>query len=407
MARIEEDGSETEEEVDTVTELKTPAEIEEAKEELWRVPKGVSQVSPKPKDRNKTTQRVKLAHVSRLRSHKRILEFLREVSLASEQTKVRYQFYLFVTRAAALPAVSVPYSMQVEAATELLNFFNLSKRNTLMEEHPFSEVSLEEAQEKAEEELLAMLRIGASGLKQKDSDEFVKLAALTPFFRTRILLHEERGELVRALEVYLCAASTVQDEVFTWLVGLNQRFAAERAAGERVSEDEMQEVENLKGAILQQIKRLVKLNSSETAAVIDSWLPNSQLKVVVRDLGGDKGLQLYYLSSLIGSKEDEIKSTLEVSAKSLQETTEAKEYRDLLYKHAELLAELDQRRLVETVKKNFYPLDCLKSFEKRETGEAGGNPLYRNVHIKEALAILKKRAESLKEAVELFLFVLE
>ena len=63
MARIEEDGSETEEEVDTVTELKTPAEIEEAKEELWRVPKGVSQVSPKPKDRNKTTQRVKLAHV--------------------------------------------------------------------------------------------------------------------------------------------------------------------------------------------------------------------------------------------------------------------------------------------------------------------------------------------------------
>ena len=58
-------------------------------------------------------------------------------------------------------------------------------------------------------------------------------------------------------------------------------------------------------------------------------------------MGGDKGLQLFYLSSLITSKEDEIKNTLEVSAKSLQEPAEAKEYRDLLYKHAELLAELD------------------------------------------------------------------
>ena len=62
---------------------------------------------------------------------------------------------------------------------------------------------------------------------------------------------------------------------------------------------------------------------------------------------------------------------------------------------------------METVKKTFYPLDCLKGFERRESGEGVGNPLYRNVHIKEALAILKKRAESLKEAVELFLFVLE
>ena len=55
VGRIEEDGSETEEEVDNVTELRTPNEIEEAKEELWRVPKGVSQVSPKPKDRIKAT----------------------------------------------------------------------------------------------------------------------------------------------------------------------------------------------------------------------------------------------------------------------------------------------------------------------------------------------------------------
>ena len=131
------------------------------------------------------------------------------MSLASEQTKVRYQFYLFVARATALPAVSVPYSMQVEAATELLRFFDQSTRNTLLADPPFAESSVEEAQEKAEEELLAMLRKGAGGFKERDSEQFVALAKRTPFFRTRILLHEERGELVKALEVYLCSASTV------------------------------------------------------------------------------------------------------------------------------------------------------------------------------------------------------
>ena len=68
---------------------------------------------------------------------------------------------------------------------------------------------------------LFTLRKGAGGFKERDSEQFVALAKRTPFFRTRILLHEERGELVKALEVYLCSASTVQEEVFSWLVGLN------------------------------------------------------------------------------------------------------------------------------------------------------------------------------------------
>ena len=150
-------------------------------------------------------------------------------------------------------------------------------------------------------------------------------------------------------------------------------------------------IEDLKIKLKSIIEDLVVRNANETGYIIDQWLPDEQ-KDIISKLGKNPKLQLQYLESYLKERENDIKDVMEASARSIQTSKEALVYKDFLLKHVELLAQGNVPKIIEIVKKEYYPVDWLKMLKDSSS-----------TLIQEAKAHLLKRSEMFRESLRLFL----
>ena len=149
-------------------------------------------------------------------------------------------------------------------------------------------------------------------------------------------------------------------------------------------------IEELKSKIKSIVEDLIIINPIDTGYMIDQWLPGEQ-KDIVNKLDKNPKVQLIYLEAYLLERENDIVQILHDSSKSTKSSSDAGFYKEFLMKHVELLSKANTPKLIEVVKKEYYPVDWLKSI--------GENSSF--LH-KEAQAHLLKRAEMYEKSLKIF-----
>ena len=232
-----------------------------------------------------------------------------------------------------------------------------------------------------ENDILQILHIYSPKFDESEIDELISRAYLLKFDKINVSLYEQKQEFGECIDIYLNSLRIKKDEIFKWLFKLYQRKETKKD----------RKIEELKVKLKTIIEDLVIRDANQTGYIIDQWLPDEQ-KDIINKLGKNPKLQLQYLESYLKDREDDIKEVMKASARSIQTSSEACVYRDFLQKHVELLAKGNVPKLIEIVKKEYYPVDCLKML--------GDNS---SILIQEAKAHLLKRSEMFKDSLKIFL----
>ena len=207
--------------------------------------------------------------------------------------------------------------------------------------------------QKVEEDVLRVLHFYTPKMDNQELGKLIDLAESLKLDHMKIHLYEQKQEFDRCMSIYLESPRVKSDTVFKWLFDLYKR------------KDKFNEkkIEDLRNKISRVIEELVIANPENTGDVIEMWLPDKQREVIDK-LSAKPELQLKYLEAYLKEREDDIKEKCTTSSLQIMSNPEANNYKEYLAKHVELLAKNNDPKLIEVVKKSFYPLGCLEKFKK-------------------------------------------
>jgi len=238
---------------------------------------------------------------------------------------------------------------------------------------------------KLQDDILKIMPVYAQKMEDSELEDLIYYANQLKYDLIKINLYEQRQDLDRCVDIYINSKEVKTKEVFTWLHKVFQKR-------DKLKENKF---EDLRKKISLVIEELILTNSEETGYVIDNWLPDKQNEII-KKLDKKPDLQLKYLESYLKEREDTIKDTLTAVSININSSTEAKNFKQYLLKHVELLSKNNSPKLIEVVKKEYYPLEWLDNTKKTSS-----------TLIKEAQGYLKKRAGMYTQAINIFLELLK
>lgn len=328
-------------------------------------------------------------------THTKIIETLHDrILLMQKEEYIKFEYSYFIVQIAASDfckthAAELSHRVYFSIKNTLEEFINLKDAkdpSPLGLKKKYYYVGPEGMDpKKVENEILLILPTYTQKMDDGELEDLIFCANELKFDMIKIHLYEQKQEFDRCIDIYLNSPRVKKQEVFKWLFRLNQKKDKQKE----------KKVEDLRNKISSVIEELVVINSEETGYIIDMWLPDKQ-KDVIDKLSRKPALQLQYLESYLKEREEEIKEVFESSGRSQTSSPEAQNYKTYLLKHVQLLANNNEPKLIDVVKKDYYPIECLKGIQ------AGSSLL-----LKEAQAYLKKRAGMYKEAITIFLDLLK
>lgn len=197
-----------------------------------------------------------------------------------------------------------------------------------------------------ESNIMQILHIYSLKFDDSEIDELISRASVLKFDKIIVKLYEQKQEFGECIDIYLNSPRIKNDEIFGWLFRLYQNKKTKKE----------KKIEELREKLKTIIQELVIRDSIKTGRIIDQWLPNEH-KDIINKLGKNPKLQLQYLESYLKDREEDIKDVMKASARSINTTSEAGIYKDFLQKHVELLAKGNVPKIIEIVKKEYYPVD--------------------------------------------------
>ena len=238
---------------------------------------------------------------------------------------------------------------------------------------------------KTENEILQVIKYYTSKMDNSELNDLVECAEQLKFDRLKIHLYEQKQDFQRCIMIYLESPRVNKGEVFTWLFNLSKK------------KDKKKEhrIEDLKIKISEVIEELVNVDPTKTGNIIDEWLPDKQ-KDVINKLSKNPKLQLQYLESYLKEREEDIIEKFAASSLQSRTSMEANNYKMYLIQHVQLLAKNNDPKLIDVVKRNYYPLGCLDRVAKNSSSL-----------IQEARAHLKKREGMYTDSIRIFLELLK
>ncbi|CAI2383783.1 unnamed protein product [Moneuplotes crassus] len=239
--------------------------------------------------------------------------------------------------------------------------------------------------EKTENEVLRVIKFYTSTMDVSELDDIIELAEQLKFDKLKIHLYEQKQDFQKCIMIFLESRRVNKKEIFNWLTKLAKKKDKKKEHN----------IEDLKNKISEVIEELVNIDPTSTGNIIDEWLPDKQKDVILK-LGKNPKLQLQYLESYLKEREEDIIEKFAASSLQSKTSQEAVNYKNYLIQHVELLARNNDPKLIEIVKRNYYPLGCLDRVSKSSS-----------TLVQEAKAHLKKREGMYSDSIKIFLELLK